>query len=161
MAKVKVRRARRGDSEQFLSLLGELARFEKLEPPSEEAKSRILRDVFDKDKLRLVIAEVGEEPVGYALYFYTYSSFLARPTLYLEDLYVKEGHRREGAGMALFSWCAREALAERCGRMEWAVLRWNQKAAKFYESLGARKLDEWEVFRLDEERLGALVRRSD
>ena len=96
------------------------------------------------------MAAEGEKLVGYALYFYTYSSFLARPSLYLEDLFVLERYRRRGAGFALFRRCVEEAIKRRCGRMEWAVLTWNEKALEFYEKLGAKRLDDWYVYRLDE-----------
>ncbi len=91
--------------------------------------------------------------VGYALYFFTYSSFLARQTLYLEDLFVLREKRGKGAGHALFRECVREAVRRRCGRMEWSVLSWNKPAIDFYNRMGARQLSEWQVFRLDEDGL--------
>jgi len=91
--------------------------------------------------------------VGYALYFYTYSSFVAKPSLYLEDLFVLEEYRKGGVGFALFRRCVREAISKGCGRMEWAVLAWNEKAIKFYEKLGAKRLSDWYVYRLDERAL--------
>lgn len=146
-----VRRGRKSDSVEFLKLLGKLAEFEHLEPPSEEGKKRIMNDIFEDRKLGLFVAPVGRRLVGYALYFYSYSSFLAKPTLYLEDIFVLEQNRRKGIGLALFRACAREAVRERCGRLEWAVLRWNKKAIRFYENLGARRLDDWAHYRLTAE----------
>lgn len=149
----KVRKGRRSDSGRFLDLVTALARFEHLDPPSQEGKRRLVQDIFDKRRINLLVASEGKSLVGYALYFYTYSSFLARPTLYLEDLFVLEEHRKKGVGFALFRKCVDEALAEECGRMEWAVLTWNKKALQFYEKLGARRLSEWYVYRLDERAL--------
>lgn len=151
-----VRRGRKADSKQFVGLLLALADFERLEPPAEAGRRRVLRDVFDKKRVRLFVAARGDKLLGYALYFYTYSSFLAKPTLYLEDLFVLEEHRKEGVGFALFRKCVDEAVARGCGRMEWSVLTWNEKALRFYEKLGAKRLSDWYVYRLDEKGLGGV-----
>jgi len=116
----------------------------------------MLREIFKRHSISLLVAESGGNLVGYVLYFFTYSSFLAKPTLYIEDLFVLEEHRGGGIGRGLFLKCVAEAVRRGCGRMEWSVLNWNTKAIKFYEGLGARKLDEWSVFRLDEKALRAL-----
>jgi GNAT superfamily N-acetyltransferase len=150
---VVVRKGRKADSGRFLRLLLALARYERLHPPSPAGMKRIVQDIFERKRLSLFVASDGRELVGYALYFYTYSSFLAKPTLYLEDLFVLEGHRGRGAGLKLFRRCVEEAVHEGCGRMEWAVLRWNEKAIRFYEKMGARPLKEWSVYRLDEKGL--------
>jgi len=94
-------------------------------------------------------ATLVSRPVAYALYFFTYSSFLARPTLYLEDLFVLPEARRHGMGGAMLRALAERALAADCGRMEWAALTWNRLAIDFYERLGAKALEEWRTFRLD------------
>lgn len=147
---VVIRRGRKGDSQQFLGMVLALAQFEHLKPPSAAGRKRLIDDLFRKRRIRLFVATKGKKLVGYALYFYSYSSFVAKPTLYLEDLYVLEDHRKRGVGFALFRRCVDEAISMGCGRMEWAVLTWNEKALKFYEKLGARKLSEWYVYRLDE-----------
>lgn len=159
MAGVVIRRARPRDSSQFISLVVALAKFENLKPPSVEGRKRLREDVFKKKRLNLLVAEYKGKLVGYALYFFTYSSFLAKPTLYLEDLFVLEENRRQGVGFDLFRHCVDEALREGCGRMEWAVLDWNEKAQAFYEKLGARKLSEWYVYRLDETSLKEVPKR--
>jgi GNAT superfamily N-acetyltransferase len=143
-----IRRGRRADSASFLKLLLALAEFEHLEPPSADGQRRIIVDIFEKKRLNLFVASERGGLLGYALYFYTYSSFLARPTLYLEDLFVLEEHRKKGLGLALLLRCIDEAVRLDCGRMEWAVLGWNKKAIGFYERLGARRLDEWHFYRL-------------
>jgi GNAT superfamily N-acetyltransferase len=157
---ISVRRATPKDGPAFLELLVELARFEHLEPPNVEAKSRIVQDIFKKKRARLFVASSGKKYVGYALYFYTYSSFLAAPTLYLEDIFILEKFRRQGIGLALFIRCVREAVKEGCGRMEWSVLTWNKNAIEFYDKLGARRLDEWYAYRLTAEKLKGILGKS-
>ena len=152
----RVRRARRSDSKQFLGLVKALADFEHLTPPSRAAGLRMYAAVFDRRSLKLLVAESGGRLVGYALFYFTYSSFLARPTLYLEDLFVLPERRSEGIGRALFLSCVGEAVGGGCGRMEWSVLNWNSNAIRFYERMGARMLSEWSVFRLDAKALGML-----
>jgi GNAT superfamily N-acetyltransferase len=157
---IEIRRGRRADAEQFISLVLALAKFEHLDPPSADGKRRLVDDVFRKKRLNLLVASEGGRLLGYALYFYTYSSFVAKPSLYLEDLFVLEEHRKRGVGFALFRKCVDIALSEGCGRMEWAVLTWNEKALKFYEKLGAKRLDDWYVYRLDEQALGSVPKKA-
>ena len=159
MSEVTIRRGRPADSRQFLGLLLALARFERLKPPTEDGKKRIVEDVFENERVNLFVAARGRKLVGYALYFYSYSSFLAKPTLYLEDLFVLDKHRKSGVGFALFRRCVDEAVSKGCGRMEWSVLAWNEKALKFYEGLGARRLSEWYVYRLDERALSRVPKK--
>ncbi|MGP8124785.1 MAG: N-acetyltransferase family protein [Nitrososphaerales archaeon] len=153
-----VRRGRRADSAGFLKLLLALAEFEHLEPPSVDGQRRIISDIFEKKRLSLFVALDRGKLVGYALYFYTYSSFLARPTLYLEDLFVLEEHRNKGLGFALLLRCIDEAVKQDCGRMEWAVLGWNKKAIGFYEKLGAKRLTGWHFYRLTRDELKRVFR---
>jgi GNAT superfamily N-acetyltransferase len=150
MGKIVVRPGRKTDAEQFIQLVLALAEFEHLEPPSVAGRRRLVADLFTKKRVSLLVAADGMRLVGYALYFYTYSSFNAKPTLYLEDLYVLDEYRKKGVGFALFRRCVEVAVAEECGRMEWAVLTWNEKAIRFYEKLGARRMSDWYVYRLDE-----------
>ena len=150
MGKFIVRNGRRADSDQFIGLVQALARFERLEPPSAEGRKRLVEDVFSRNRVRLIVAAEGKKLVGYALYFYVYSSFVAKPTLYLEDLFVLEEYRKHGVGFALFRRCVDLAVSEGCGRMEWTVLVWNKKALRFYEKLGAERKSDWYLYRLDE-----------
>jgi GNAT superfamily N-acetyltransferase len=155
---ILVRKGRRADAEQFLSLVLALAEFERLDPPSKQGRLRLVDDIFRRKRVNLLVASDGRTLVGYALYFYTYSSFVAKPTLYLEDLFVLEKYRKRGVGFSLFRKCVDIAVAEGCGRMEWAVLTWNTKALRFYEKLGARRMSDWYVYRLDEKALGRVPR---
>ena len=150
---IRVRKGRRADAEQFLGLVLALAEFEHLDPPSKQGRMRLVDDIFRRKRVNLLVASDGRRLVGYALYFYTYSSFVAKPTLYLEDLFVLEEYRKRGVGFSLFRKCVEIAVAEGCGRMEWAVLTWNAKALRFYERLGARRMSDWYVYRLDEQAL--------
>jgi GNAT superfamily N-acetyltransferase len=154
---LKIRKATRSDSRSFLKLVNELAKFERLTPPSSTGKRRLVRDTFHKKKLNLLLAFDGKRPIAYALYFFTYSSFLARPTLYLEDLFVIEDYRKRGVGKRLFLELVNESKRERCGRMEWAVLTWNSNAIKFYEKIGASRLDDWYYYRLNEKDISELA----
>ncbi len=155
---ILIRRGRRTDTEQFIGLVRDLAKFEQLDPPSAEGRKRLVEDIFDRKRVSLLVASDRGKLVGYALYFYNYSSFVARPSLYLEDLYVLDEYRQRGIGFALFRRCVDIALAEGCGRMEWAVLTWNEKALSFYDKLGARRMSDWYVYRLDEKAMGAVPR---
>ena len=156
MENVTIRRARRHDASTILRLLIALAEFEGLEPPDKAARLRLVDDIFERKRLEVFLAVVGSRAVGYALYFYSYSSFLGRPTLYLEDIFVLEEYRREGIGSALFRRCVREARIRGCGRIEWSVLAWNRKAIDFYEKAGAKKLTDWHVYRLGSDQFGRI-----
>ncbi len=160
MQDIVIRKAKPKDSRAFLKLVRELAKFERLKPPSESGKRRLVQDTFRTKRLKLLLAFSGRVPLAYALYFFTYSSFLAKPTLYLEDLFVLETYRGQGIGSRMFEMLIREARRLHCGRIEWAVLTWNSKAIKFYEGIGAHQLKEWHYYRLDESRISKLARKG-
>lgn len=118
----------------------------------------LLRTLFcEHPKAFAVLAEEEGNPVGFAVYFFNYSTFLGTHGLYIEDLYVDETVRGKGVGMAMFRYLAGVAQQERCGRMEWWVLNWNKPAIDFYEKLGAVAMDEWTVYRLDQDMIGKLA----
>jgi GNAT superfamily N-acetyltransferase len=150
MTAVVIRRGTRADAQGVLKLVVALARFEHLEPPSRAGRQRLIDDIFNKKRAELLVADEAGRLVGYALYFYNYSSFVAKQTLYLEDLFVLKSHRKNGIGFRLFRRCVEEAMHAGCGRMEWAVLKWNEKAITFYEKLGAKPLEDWKVYRLEQ-----------
>src|ERR1700722_19970731 len=125
--KLTVRPARKNDGKAFISLIIALANYEKLAPPTPAARKRLINDAFGKrPKFKSLLALLDGAPVGYAIYFYTYSSFLARPTLFLEDIFVLPDFRKRKAGAALFRACVTDAKKNGCGRMEWMVLDWNK-----------------------------------
>lgn len=147
---VTVRPLEPADVPRLLELIDGLADYEKLARPDAAARERLAADATSHPpRFRTLLSEVDGETIGYAIYFFTYSTFLARPTLYLEDIFVLPGSRGVGAGMALFRACAREAVSNQCARMEWQVLAWNQPSIAFYERLGAHHNADWLPFRLD------------
>jgi GNAT superfamily N-acetyltransferase len=153
---ITVRPATPADSVAFLALVDALADYEELPRPTEEARARLLADAFEvtPPRFSLLLAEAeGTGVIGYAVTFETYSTFLARPTLYLEDLFVHPDHRSIGAGRALFGAVQAEARSRGCGRMEWSCLDWNELAWKFYERRGATHLNDWRLYRLTEDQL--------
>ena len=146
---IAVRPAVAEDAETFLALIDALADYEKLARPTADARARLIRDGFSEPRrFHPYMAELDGQPVGYAITYFTYSSFLALPTLYLEDLFVLPGVRRKGVGSEFFRFLAGEAVRQGCGRMEWAVLEWNQLAMDFYERLGSTRLSDWYTYRL-------------
>ncbi|MBI4324365.1 MAG: GNAT family N-acetyltransferase [Chloroflexi bacterium] len=153
-APLTLRRAERADAPALLRLIVALAEFEKLPPPEPDAQRRLIEDGFGERprfEAWLAFCDGVADPVGYALFFDMYSSFLARPTLFLEDVFVLPAYRRRGIGGALLRQCIRIAHERGCGRMEWACLDWNSKAQEVYKKLGARQLSEWFSYRLTRE----------
>jgi len=154
---IVIRRAVREDAPALLELIQALARYERLQPPDETARERLVEHGWgDTPRFEAWLAEVNGRAVAYAIVFETYSTFLARPTLYLEDIFVLPEARRQGVGIRLFARIARLALERGCGRMEWACLHWNEPGLRFYERVGAVSLDEWRLFRLLPEQIAVL-----
>ena len=151
---VCVRALTPADVPRLLELIDGLADYEKLARPDASARERLATDaVADPPRFRTLLGEVDGEVVGYAIYFFTYSTFRARRTLYLEDIFVLPERRSQGAGVALFRECARQAVLNECARMEWHVLHWNTPSIAFYERLGATHISDWLPFRLDDDAL--------
>jgi GNAT superfamily N-acetyltransferase len=160
-AAIQVRPASASDADAWLSLIDALADYEKLERPNPAARERLLLDAFGENpRTEVYLAESEGRIVGYAITLFTYSSFLALPTLYLEDLFVLESHRGHGAGYQLFTRCVEEAHRRGCGRMEWQVLDWNRLAIDFYERLGARQMKEWLPYRMVRQDMEALLSKQ-
>lgn len=132
----------------FLNLIDELAKYEKLKAPTKDAKVRLKKDCLDKKLFKAYLAYSNEKPVGYCIYYFTYSSFLALKTFYLEDIFVLEEFRGSGIGSQLFNFCSSIAKKEGCSRMDWVVLNWNKSAIKFYKKRNAKAL-QWIYFRLE------------
>lgn len=146
---IEVRKAVPSDGPVILQLIDALADYEKLDPPDTAAKSRLLADLFsERPRVESFLAIVDGTAAGYTFIFETYSTFLALPTLYLEDFFVLPEFRSRKVGSALFREMISQADLRGCGRMEWSVLDWNQLAIDFYERYGARRLTEWLAYRL-------------
>ena len=144
-----LRPAQREDSGLILRLIRELAEYERLSGEVVATENGIAETLFGENPVPCcLLAFAGGEPAGFALFFRTYSTFLGRPGLYLEDLFVRPAFRRRGIGRRLLAELARIARDGNCGRLEWAVLDWNAPAIDFYRSLGAVAMDEWTVFRV-------------
>jgi GNAT superfamily N-acetyltransferase len=144
-----IRPATRADAPTIASLVRELADYEKLLDEARATPADFLRELDSPNPvIHVLIAEWNGTPCGFALYFYNFSTFVGRPGLYLEDLFVRPAQRAHGIGRGLLRALARIAQQRNCGRMEWAVLDWNEPALKFYQSLGARQLKEWIIHRL-------------
>lgn len=157
----RLRRATGGDVPEILRLVRALARYERLSRQAVATPVQLRKTLFGaKPAARVLLAEHDGRVVGFALYFQNYSTFLARPGLYLEDLFVEPRSRGLGIGKALFEAVGREAVRRGCGRYEWSVLDWNRPAIDFYRSFGAQPMRGWTVFRLSGPALKKLARRA-
>jgi GNAT superfamily N-acetyltransferase len=149
------------DTALILRFIRLLAEYERLADKCVATEEGVRQSLFGSNPAAEVIfAYLGDEPVGFALFFHNYSTFLAKRGVYLEDLFVIPEARGKGAGYALLSALARIAIDRDCGRLEWAVLDWNQLGIDFYKRIGAVPLDDWEVFRLTGDALAKLAEHS-
>jgi GNAT superfamily N-acetyltransferase len=146
----KIDAAKRKDVPELLALIRELARFEKLEHEVQSSVD-LLNEAFfaPQPAAGALMAWQGDEAAGYAIYFYTFSTFVGRKGIWLEDLYVRPQFRKHGLGSALIKAVAGIGVERGCGRFEWTALNWNKTALDFYNKLGAKALDEWVLLRLD------------
>ncbi|MCR5873302.1 GNAT family N-acetyltransferase [Phenylobacterium sp. J426] len=158
MSRVTIRVATVADAPLILSFIKELAEYERLLHEVEATEADIRRDLFGENPRAFCdIAEADGRPVGFALWFYNYSTFRGRAGIYLEDLFVRPEARGLGAGKALLRRLAQRCVDADLGRLEWAVLNWNAPSIAFYDSLGAGAMTEWTVRRLDGEALTSLA----
>ncbi len=147
--KIFIRSATENDVPVIFSLIKELAEFEKLADQIKTSEDELRNNLFGKDKfVEILLAEYKHEVVGQALFFKNFSTFLGKPGIYLEDLYVKPNMRGKGIGKALLDKIISLARERNYGRVEWSVLDWNEPAIDFYKKIGAKPLDDWTVFRL-------------
>ncbi|MBI1761416.1 MAG: GNAT family N-acetyltransferase [Acidobacteria bacterium] len=155
---LQIKPATAADVPLILAFIRGLAEYEKLAHEVIATEALLHEQLFsERPNAEVVIAYLVGEPVGFALFFHNFSTFLGRRGLYLEDLFVKPEVRGQGVGRALLGYLARLAVARGCGRFEWAVLDWNEPAIKFYKSLGTQPLNEWTVYRLTGEALNQLA----
>jgi GNAT superfamily N-acetyltransferase len=154
-----IRAAEAGDVPTILAFINELAEYERLAHTVVATEESLRETLFGARRAaEVLIAEFGGQPVGFALFFTNYSTFIGRPGMYLEDLYVRPAARGRGAGKALFLQVATLAAQRQCGRLEWAVLDWNEPSIQFYKSMGAQAMSDWTTYRLTTEGLAELVK---
>lgn len=159
---LRIRPANAKDIPLIVQLIRELAEYERSPEQAVATHKDIRRDGFSSNpKFRVIIAEWGNKPAGFALFFYNYSTWLGRAGLYLEDVFVRPAFRGKGIGKALLAHLARTAVNEGCGRFEWQVLNWNTPAIEFYKSLGGRVMNEWSTMRISGEQLRKLASQSE
>lgn len=156
---IKIRKAEPGDVEAIIRMINGMASYEHLEHLVEITEEKLQESLFCEKPVAFALVATDEagEVRGYAIYFYTYSTFIGKPGIYLEDLYVDVEYRGQGYGNALFMEVARTAKREDCGRMEWMALDWNEPALNFYKAKGAKVLDEWKLLRLTKSELAEIA----
>src|SRR5207253_5874100 len=158
----EIRPARVEDVPVILGLIRELATYERAPDEVTATEERLVDVLFgEKPVAEVLLAFEGKSPVGFAVFFHNFSTWLGRPGLYLEDLFVKPDKRGKGYGRAFLVDLAKVARDRGCGRMEWAVLDWNEPAIKFYQTLGAKPMNEWTVFRLTRDEIAKLADAAD
>ena len=156
-----LRPATPADVPVILACIQRLADYERLAHECIATEAQLHATLFGATpSAEVVLAFAGDEPAGFALWFQSYSTFLAKPGLYLEDLFVRTAYRGQGYGEALLRHLAQTAVERGCGRLEWSVLDWNQRAIDFYRKLGAEPMDEWTVFRVSGDALAQLAVRA-
>lgn len=162
MSRIQLRNATPDDVGLILSLIHELAVYEKLGDQAVATPEDLTANLFGaRPFAEVLIGELDSEPQGFALFFSSFSTFLGKPGIYLEDLYVREAARSSGLGKALLARLAQLAVERGCGRLEWAVLDWNEPALGFYRRLGARAQDDWTTYRLSGAALAELAKQAE
>ena len=150
---IKIRKAEPKDVTIILNLIKELAEYEKLLDEVTATEEKLMNAIFGKDKfVEVWLAEINDEPVGQVFFFRNYSTFLAKPGFYIEDIYVRPQFRGSGIGKKLLNKVVELAAEKNYGRVEWCVLNWNKPAIEFYKNIGAVSMDDWTTFRLTEEK---------
>ena len=148
-AGLRIDAATEQDVPEILALIKALAEYERMSGDVTADEASLRASLFGPaPSAEVVMARAGDQPVGFAVWFHNYSTFLGRRGLYLEDLFVVPAWRGRGVGRALLGHLAQVAVARNCGRMEWSVLNWNEPAIGFYQRIGARPMDDWTVYRL-------------
>jgi len=153
MENIKIRKAELKDVTTILNLIKELAEYEKLLDKVTATEDKLMNTIFGKDKfVEVWLAEINDESAGQVFFFRNYSTFLAKPGFYIEDIYVRLQFRGKGVGKKLLNKVIELAKEKNYGRVEWCVLNWNEPAIKFYKNIGAVSMDDWTTFQLTEEK---------
>lgn len=158
---LEIRNAKKEDDLLIVQYIRELAEFEQLSHECYADPELIQKWLFgDKPRAECLLVEWEGNPAGFALYFYNFSTFLTKPGIYIEDVFIRPDFRRKGIARKIFQYLARKAIEEGCGRLEWSVLDWNKDAITFYESIGAIPMSEWTVQRITGEALQKMATKS-
>ena len=155
----KIRFAEENDTKLILDFIKELADYEKLLNEVVATEEILYDSLFVQKKAEVIIGEYEGKPVGFALFFHNFSTFLGKPGIYLEDLYIKPEMRGKGFGKIVLSFLAKLAVERNCGRLEWWCIDWNESSIKFYKEMGAKPMDEWTVYRVDDTELYNLANK--
>ena len=156
-----VRLAKREEAGKILEFIKAFAKYEKMSKIVSVTEEDIVTNIFDKGYARVVFLEVEGREIGFAIYFYSFSTFLGKSVLYLEDLFIENGMRGKGYGKQALAYLAKTALIKECVRFEWSCLRWNKPSIAIYNKMNATPLKEWIKFRLDGEELVALAEKYE
>lgn len=148
-----IRKATREDTELILDFIKKIASYENLLDEVVATPKSLEYWIFDENKAEVVFACENGKEIGFALYFYNFSTFVGKAGIYLEDIFVDEEYRKNGYGKALFKYVASVAVSRGCGRMDWCCLDWNEPSIRFYKSMGAIPMDDWTIYRLQGEAL--------
>lgn len=154
----RIRQANENDVTLILRFVTELGAYEKLSHLVVATEEKLRNSLFRQQMAEVIIGEYNAEPVGFALFFHNYSTFLGQAGIYLEDLYIKPEMRGKGFGKSMLTYLAKLAVERDCGRLEWACLDWNEPSICFYKNLGAEALNDWTVYRLTGETLKNLAK---
>ncbi|MDR7870786.1 MAG: GNAT family N-acetyltransferase [Tissierellaceae bacterium] len=157
----KLRFAEIKDVSLILDFIKELADYEKMLDEVVATEEDLVESIFERKIAEVIIGEYKNEPVAFALFFHNFSTFLGKPGIYLEDLYVKPEMRGKGMGKIILSYLAKLSLERKCGRLEWWCLDWNKSSIEFYKQMGAVPMDEWTVYRVTDDALDTLAIRFD
>jgi GNAT superfamily N-acetyltransferase len=154
----KIRFAKEQDINLILSFIKELAEYEKILDEVIATEEILYNSLFVKKAAEVIIGELNGKPVGFALFFHNFSTFIGKQGIYLEDLYIKPHARGKGFGKILLSYLGKLAIERNCGRIEWSCLDWNKPSIEFYKSLGAEVMNDWTVYRISGKSLGTLAK---
>ena len=160
MSDITIRKAKPDETDKILYFIQELANYERMKKYVKATAKDISESIFKEKRAEVIFVCVDDKPVGMALYYYAFSTFIAKPTLHLEDFFIEKEYRGFGYGKKVLAWLAKEALENRCARFEWNCLEWNKPSMRFYEALGAKPLRGWVPYRLDGEELKRLAKEA-
>lgn len=149
MTNITITKAKREEADKVLHFIKELARYERMRKYVKASVEDIQKNIFDDKRAEVIFVREDGEPIGFAVYFYSFSTFLAQPTLHLEDFFINDKNRGKGIGKLVLKYLAKTAIEHECTRFEWSCLEWNKPSIRFYENLGAKPLRGWIPFRMD------------